>query len=89
MSLLPSHRIGLMYDRAPIRDPVAYEQPFGGRGGELSPQPRARMLETLVGVLSRLFSVPYFFLRSFRYTASYRHGYLDFQMYRGGGRQGL
>ena len=37
MSLLPSHRIGLMYDRAPIRDPVACEQPFGGRGGELSP----------------------------------------------------
>ena len=46
MSLLPSHRIGLMYDRAPIRDPVACEQPFGGRGGELSPHPRARMLET-------------------------------------------
>ena len=22
-------------------------------------------------------------------TASYRHGYLDFQMYRGGGRRGL
>ena len=30
----------------------------------------------------RLFTVPYFFVRSFRYTASYRHGYLDFQMYR-------
>ena len=28
----------------------------------------------------RLFTVPYFFVRSFRYTASYRHGYLDFQM---------
>ena len=37
----------------------------------------------------RLFTVPYFFVRSFRYTASYRHGYLDFQMYRGGGRRGL
>ena len=29
----------------------------------------------------RLFTVPYFFVRSFRYAASYRHGYLDFQMY--------
>ena len=37
----------------------------------------------------RLFTVPYFFVRSFRYTASYRHGYLDFQMYRGVGRRGL
>ena len=37
----------------------------------------------------RLFTVPYFFVRSFRYTASYRHEYLDFQMYRGGGRRGL
>ena len=37
----------------------------------------------------RLFTVPYFFVRSFRHTASYRHGYLDFQMYRGGGRRGL
>ena len=37
----------------------------------------------------RLFTVPYFFVRSLRYTASYRHGYLDFQMYRGGGRRGL
>ena len=26
----------------------------------------------------RLFTVPYFFVRSFGYTASYRHGYLDF-----------
>ena len=34
--------------------------------------------------ISRLFTVPYFFVRSFRYTASYRHVYLDFQMYRGG-----
>ena len=32
-----------------------------------------------------LFTVPYFFVRLFRYTASYRQGYLDFQMYRGGG----
>ena len=24
-------------------------------------------------------------MRLFRYTASYRHGYLDFQMYRGAG----
>ena len=32
----------------------------------------------------RLFTVPYFFVRSFRYTVSYRHG-----MYRGGGRRGL
>ena len=38
---------------------------------------------------SRLFTVPYFFVRSFRYTVSCRHGYLDFQMYRGGGRRGL
>ena len=38
---------------------------------------------------SRLFTVPYFFVRSFRYTASYRHGFVDFQMYRGGGRRGL
>ena len=37
----------------------------------------------------RLFTVPNFFVRSFRYTASYRHGYLDFQMYRGGGRRGI
>ena len=37
----------------------------------------------------RLFTVPYFFVKSFRYTASYRHGYRDFQMYRGGGRRGL
>ena len=34
---------------------------------------------------SRLFTVPFFFVWSFRYTASYRHGYLDFQMYRGAG----
>ena len=32
-------------------------------------------------VVSRLFTVPYFFVRSFRNTASYRHGYLDCQMY--------
>ena len=25
------------------------------------------------GTLGRLFTVPYFFVRSFRYTASYRH----------------
>ena len=48
----------------------------------------------------RLFTVPYFFMRYtasyrhryldfVRYTASYRHRYLDFQMYRGGGRRGL
>ena len=37
----------------------------------------------------RLFTVPYFFVRSFRYTASYRHGYLDFQMFRGDGRWGI
>ena len=28
-------------------------------------------------------------MRSFIYTSSYRHGCLVFQMYRGGGRQGL
>ena len=39
--------------------------------------------------LRRLFTVPYFFVRSFRYTAYYCHGYLDFQMYRGGGRRRL
>ena len=42
----------------------------------------------LITSASRLFTVPYFFVRSFRYTASYRHGYLDFQMYRAGGRRG-
>ena len=35
-------------------------------------------------VTCRLFTVPIFFVRLFRYTASYRHGHLDFQMYRGG-----
>ena len=40
-------------------------------------------------LLARLFTVPYFFVRSFRYTASYHHGYLDFQMYQGGGRSGI
>ena len=39
--------------------------------------------------LFRLFTVSYFFVRSFRYIASYRHGHLDFQMYRGGRRQAL
>ena len=34
---------------------------------------------------SRLFTAPYFFVRSFRYTASYRHSYLVIQMYRGQG----
>ena len=38
---------------------------------------------------SGLSTVPYFFVRSFRYTASYRHGYLDFRMYRGGGSRGF
>ena len=28
---------------------------------------------------ARLFTVPYFFERSFRYTASYPQGFLDFQ----------
>ena len=32
-----------------------------------------------------MFTIPFFFVRSFRYTASYRYGYLDFQMYRGAG----
>ena len=40
-------------------------------------------------LLLRLFTVPYFFVGLFRYTASYHHGYLDFQMYRGGGCRGL
>ena len=31
--------------------------------------------------IPRLFTVPYFFVRSFRYTASYHHEYLDFQIY--------
>ena len=44
---------------------------------------------SIVRAHNRLFTVPYFFVRSFRYTASYRHEYLDFQMYRGGGRRGL
>ena len=39
--------------------------------------------------ISRLFAVPYFLARSFRYTASYCHGYLDFQIYQGDGRRGL
>ena len=39
-----------------------------------------------LGISARLFTVPYFFVRSFRYTTSYRHGYLGFQMYLGGGR---
>ena len=34
---------------------------------------------------SRLFTVPYFLVRSCRCIASYRHGYLDFQMYQWGG----
>ena len=38
---------------------------------------------------SRLFTVPYFFVRSFRYTASYGHSYLVIQMYREGGRPEL
>ena len=45
-----------------------------------------------VGILhnsSRLFTFPDFFVRSFRYTASYRHSYLVIQMYRGGGRPEL
>ena len=37
--------------------------------------------------LFRLFTVPYFFVRSFRYIASYRHGHLDFQMYGGSRRR--
>ena len=37
------------------------------------------------GTLGRLFTVAYFFVRSFRYTASYRLSYLVFQMYRGAG----
>ena len=37
--------------------------------------------------LFRLFTVPYFFVRSFRYIAPYRHGHLDFQMYQGGRRR--
>ena len=36
-------------------------------------------------VWHRLFAVPYFFVRSFRYTTSYRHGYLDFQITEGSG----
>ena len=40
-----------------------------------------------VRLYGRLFTVPYFFVRSYRYAASYRHGFLDFQMYRGGGRR--
>ena len=37
------------------------------------------------GTLGRLFTVAYFFVRSFRYTASYRHSYLVFQMTEGAG----
>ena len=36
-------------------------------------------LEVVCGDFHRLFTVPYFFVRSFRYTTSYRQGYLDFQ----------
>ena len=35
--------------------------------------------------IPRLFTVPYFFVRSFRFTASYRHGYLDFKCTKGAG----
>ena len=45
--------------------------------------------KTTLDNLPRLFTVPHFFVRSFRYTASYRHRYLDFQIYRGGGRRVL
>ena len=39
--------------------------------------------------LIRLFTVPYFFVRSLRYSASFNDGHLGFQMYRGGERRGL
>ena len=48
---------------------------------------RVRLLE--VTVYGRLFTVPFFFVSSCRYTASYRHRYLDFQMHLGRGRRGL
>ena len=44
------------------------------------------VLKCRISKQSRLYTVPYFFVRSFRYTASYRLGFLDFQMYREGGR---
>ena len=43
------------------------------------------VLKCRISKRSRLFTIPYFFVRSFRYTASYRLGFLDFQMYREGG----
>ena len=36
---------------------------------------------------NRLFTVPYFFVRSLRYSASFNDSHLGFQMYRGGGRR--
>ena len=39
--------------------------------------------------LVRLFTVPYFFVRSSRYSGSFNDSHLGFQMYRGGGRRGL
>ena len=50
-----------------------------------SPHPPLSILHST----SRLFTVPYVFVRSFRNTASYRHSYLVIQMYRGGGRPEL
>ena len=64
------------------------------RGGRLQNQERrwiqcGGICAQKFSLKSRLFTAPFFFVWSFRYTASYRHGYLDFQMYRGGGRRGL
>ena len=41
------------------------------------------------GTLGRLFTVAYFFVRSFRYTASYRHSILFFKCTEGGGGGGV
>ena len=41
--------------------------------------------KTTLHNLLRLFTVLYFFVRSLRYTASYRHRYLDFQITEGSG----
>ena len=73
--------------------PRIYRVPPPPRGGRLQNQERRWIHSHSVGGIcaqtfslkSRLFTVPFFFVWSFRYTASYRHGYLDFQMYRGAG----
>ena len=53
------------------------------------PSPSPLLPLSILHNTTRLFTVPYFFVRSFRYTASYRHSYLVIQMYKEGGRPEL